>query len=125
MKNNIIIKEEPLRTLAKSYYWQALYHRVKDLSGSVCLFNNKIDFTNLQLRFLQHLEIISGLYMDLLSGEDLITEEVINDWIRAEAYLLYKKNKKDERKVDNIPNGVTPSDGRDKIVFLNRNKKDK
>ncbi len=120
MKNNL--PESPIRTLAKSYYWQSIFARSKEIPGSVRLFENKSDFTKLQLLFLQQLEIVSGLYQDLAMGEDLISEEVVNDELRSEAYLLYRKNKRDqERSNKNInnqtPPGVTTNPNKERIVL--------
>lgn len=117
-----IIKENPIRTLARSRYWQILYCRSKELSN-IHLFENHIDFTEIQILFLQYLEVIANLHIDLAVGEDLITEEVINDWIRAESYLLYKRKKREEeqlnRKQGNLDTGQNKQES-DRIVFLHR-----
>lgn len=124
--NNKLVPEDLLRTLAKSYYWQIIYNRAKEL-GHIKLFENESDFSYAQILFLQYLESISSLYIDLAMGENLITEEVINDWIRAESYLLYKRKKREEQQLKgtNHFNDQSSPPTTDKIVFLKRNKKRK
>lgn len=101
--NNLYI-EDPLRTLAKSYYWQAIYHRCKDLPGMIELFENKKDFTNIQLRLLQYLEQISGMYQELAMGEKLLCEQTINDELRANAYIIYRNKHREDKQVNNVNN---------------------
>jgi hypothetical protein len=82
-----------LKTLAKSTHAQILYHRAKDIN--IRLFNNDSDLSNVQIFYLYFLELYSMLYTDLQMQEEFISEDVINDELRCEAYLLYKKvNKK-------------------------------
>jgi hypothetical protein len=114
--NKII--EEPLRILARSYYWQSLYHRAKDLPNAVELFENKKDFSLIQLLFLQYLEQISGLYHDLAMGEKLLCEDSINDEIRANAYLFWKTKNRDKQ--ININNNQP---GKDRLISVPRKKR--
>ena len=81
-----------LRQLARSYKWQIIYSKCKELSG-LELFNNKSDLSAIQLAFLQWLEIYHSLEMDLAMKEKCISREVINDDYRTDAYLLHKSNK--------------------------------
>ena len=94
-----MIVENPLYKLARSSEWQILYGRAKELNG-IQLFYNKTDFSRIQITFLQLLEIFSSLYLDLAMNEELISEEVINDQIRRESYLLYKRKKREEQKTE-------------------------
>ena len=89
--------EKLLRKLAREYKYQTLYSRAKEL-GTVKLFKNNLDFTGLQSRFLDWLEIYNSLYTDLAMHEKNIDEDVINDDLRAEAYLLWKR---EQRKKEN------------------------
>jgi len=89
--------EDPLRTLAKSYYWQAVFNRAKSLPGCIEIFENKKEFSLIQLLFLQYLEQISNLYQELGMGEKLLCDESIEDEIRANAYILYKSKNKDKQ----------------------------
>lgn len=113
-------RETPLRTLARSYYWQAIYHRCKDLHGQVELFENKKDFSSIQLSFLMYVEQIVGLYYDMSMGEKLLCEEVISDELRANAYAVYKAKNRDKQIV-NVPNN--PSG--DRLMGIPRKKVEK
>ena len=86
-----------LRKLARSHQWQSLYVRCKDL-GTLKLFGNDYDLSEIQRHFLMWLEIYNSLYMDLHTEEDFISEKVIEDDIRCEAYLLYKSKKREIKK---------------------------
>lgn len=92
-QNDITIKEPPLRRLARSRRWQTLYTQAKEIGG-IRLFENTTNFTPIQVLFLELLQIYHVLYTDLALKEEFISEEVIKDWIRADAYLYYRKQKK-------------------------------
>jgi len=94
--------DEFLRKLAKNDYWSSLYSRAKDLK--LKLFNNETDFTVLQVRFLNWLEIYNHLYIELAMNEELLSKHVIEDDIRTDAYLLYKRKNKNDNNKRNIPN---------------------
>ena len=110
---NNVIEENLLRKLARTPRWQIVYNRGKEINLN--LFGNTSDFSQIQIMFLNYLEHISSLYLDLAMGEELLCEETINDWIRADAYLLYKRNKKSEEKL--VGAGKTKSSP-DSIVFV-------
>jgi hypothetical protein len=93
------------------------------------LFNNITNFSYLQLRFLQYLELYHSLYMDINSGEKLINYDRIKDDMLVDAYLVYKhKNKdrkdkkKNKRKKDFNTAGRTTND-LPQVVFRKRRKK--
>lgn len=111
---NKIIKEDSLRTLARSRYYQILYNRGKEI-GTIQLFDNVKDLSRIQIVFLQLLEMYSSLYTDLAMNEDLISEEVVKDWIRADSYLLYKRKEREKSKVDKKTN--TNTKVTDRILF--------
>ena len=101
-----------LQKLSRSNKWQILYNRAKEL-GTLRLFKNDIDLTKIQIWMLYFLEMYSSLYTDLAMNEDFISEEVIEDDLRCEAYLLYRKekNKKEnKRKIIGKDEKVTPHD---------------
>ena len=102
-----------IRKLARSNKWQILYNRAKELSN-LRLFKNSMDLTKIQIWVLYWSEAYNSLYTDLAMNEDFINEEVINDDLRCEAYLLYRKekSKKDKHKkyTDKEDKRVTPSD---------------
>lgn len=110
--------ENPLRNLARSYRWQSIYSRSKEIGG-INLFTNKSDFTNLQVNFLQLLEIYHNGYVDLAMSEDLMSEEVLEDWLRFDAYLFYKR---EERKREKLKSKRKPDNKKitDRIVFRSR-----
>lgn len=85
-----------LRKLARSRYWQAVYSQSKEL-GSMQLFTNNKDFTYLQVIFLSWISIYSTLYQDITNKEKYINEKIINNDIRCDAYLTYRKTKDDKK----------------------------
>jgi hypothetical protein len=113
-----IREENPLRRLARSQRWQTLYHRAKEI-GSIHLFHNQEDFSKLQVTFLSLLEEYASANFDLLIGEDLISEEVIKDWIRLQSYFLYKSKHRKKLKLDK---NVNKNQAIDRVVFRRRNK---
>lgn len=117
-----IIREEPLRMLARTHRHQIVYSRAKELNG-IRLFENDNDFSTIQIVFLQYLESISSLYIDLAVGENLLTEEVIEDWIRADSYLLYKRKKREEQKLNGTADSEIRNSTTEKIVFIPGKKK--
>ena len=101
-----------LKKLTRSSKWQVLYNRAKEL-GTLRLFKNDIDLTKVQIWMLYFLEMYNSLYMDLAMNEEYISEEVISDDLRCEAYLLYKKvkNKKgNKQKSMDKDEKITPHD---------------
>ena len=84
MKNNI------LRKLAKSSKYQLMYSSAKTLNH-IRLFRNEMDLTLIQLLFLHWLSVYNSLYTDLAMNKTYISEDVINDEIRTDAYLLYRE----------------------------------
>jgi len=85
--------ELAIRNLAKSAYWQNLYMASKD-TGSIHLFNNVNNFSGAQNLFLYWLRVYAMLYDDLSSKEcKFLTQNVIDDVIRCDAYLYYKRKK--------------------------------
>lgn len=112
-------RETALRKLARGYKWQLLYSRAKELSN-IRLFKNEDNFTKLQLHFLNLLENISSLYMDLAMKEPYIDESVIIDEIRSEAYLFYKNKQRDNKKHEPIRESDSITDI-PSISFTSRN----
>jgi Iap family predicted aminopeptidase len=110
-------KNNPLRTLARSSYWQTLYHQAKEIN--IDLFNNSKDLSQLQIYFLQWLSLYSRLNEDMCCEEEFLTEEIINDDIYCNAYLYYKRHnknntttKREEKNTSGIP----------KISFTKKNR---
>lgn len=99
-----------LRSLAKSVKYQNLYTRAKELNN-IRLFENDTDFSYIQDMFIYYIEVYNSLYTDLYSKEPNISQEVIDDWIRTEAYLFWKKHSKPNKE------GKTTIPGPDSVVF--------
>ena len=87
--------EKEIRHLAKSNYWQNLYDASKNCSN-ISLFENNTNFSGLQVRMIYWLSVYSMLYEELQKHEDkLLTENVIKDEMRVDAYLIYRNKKHD------------------------------
>lgn len=85
--------DSKLRGLAQSTYWQNIFSASKDANG-IHLFDNVTNFSGLQARFLYWLTIYAGLYKQLDTFEsNYLTEDVLKDEDRTDAYLLYTKKK--------------------------------
>ena len=88
--------EKELRKLARSDYWQALYNANKTSSG-LQFFKNNSEFSSPQIHLLQWLNIYNMLYTELSQKESIyLTEKVIKDDERCNAYLYYRRQKIDQ-----------------------------
>lgn len=99
-----------IKKLAKSNKYQILYSRLKEI-GSLKLFKNDYDLSKVQDWFLYFLEMYHILYTDLQSNKDYISQAVIDDDMRTEAYLLLRrtentKNKPKRNKEIDVSNPV-------------------
>lgn len=112
--------EDILRKIAKSHKYQLLYSRAKDI-GNIRLFRNVFDFSMVQMKFLQWLQIYESLYSDLYMKEEHISIDVIDDDIRVDAYLLWKSKKKD-KKEDKPKNkrGIDTTGNIPSVIFKRR-----
>jgi hypothetical protein len=88
-----------VRALARSHKWQVVYSRSKEMA-KVNLFNNDIEFTPIQVAFLQWLEIYHGLELDLAMKEEHLSREVIENDIRCDAYLVIRNDKRNKKEKD-------------------------
>ena len=113
------MEENILRKLARSREWQVIYARSKEISG-IKLFKNETDFTEVQLNFLHWLEFYNRLYTDLALDEKNISEWVIDDEIRADAYVYWKDKQKSEKKEEPF---TRHTKSKEKIVFTNPKKR--
>lgn len=91
--------EKYLRKLATSNYWQILYRNAKDLH--IPLFDNKKELSGIQLTFLYWLNLYSQLY-ELMGTEEYLTQKVIENPLRTDAYLLLKKKERQQRLKEEI-----------------------
>lgn len=117
------MNHEALRNIAKSGKWQNLFARAKDL-GNLQLFCNNMDFTKAQVWLFYYLEVYQSLYSDLNSGEDFINDEVINDSLRVDAYILYRneKRKKEFKSHNKDDNKIKSTGGLPSVKFVSRKK---
>ncbi len=107
------MKVNVLRKIARKPESQLIYNTAKEL-GHIRLFRNDIDFTVVQVLFLHWLGIYSSLYTDLAINKPHISEDVITDDIRTEAYLVWrheedKKESKKDTKTPQVNNTGIPS----------------
>jgi len=109
-----------LQNLAKSNNAQIIYHRAKDL-GTLRLFNNDSDLSQIQIMYLYYLELYSMLYMDLQMQEEYISEDIINDDLRCEAYLLYRRINKNKKQKSNTKSMIDNA-GTDSLIFKRKSK---
>ncbi len=85
---NKLIKK--VRKLARSFYWQNLYIASQECNG-IKLFENESNFSGLQLMFLYWLRTYKSLYEGLaLEESPYLTENVIEDDLRCDAYLMFR-----------------------------------
>lgn len=84
-----------MRKMAKMSHWQNLYSASKDCYG-VQMFKNVANFSDIQLRFIYWLSIYNMLYEELMKHEDdYLTNDVIVNDVRCDAYLVYRNKKHD------------------------------
>jgi len=105
-----------LKKIAKSDYWQVIYNRAKEI-GTLKLFNNDSDLSGIQVFFLYLLQMYNILYQDLAENRDYISEEVIEDDIRTEAYLLLRKELRDKKRKKNHKREVDTSGENHSVIF--------
>jgi len=109
-----------LRKLARSSKYQMIFTGMKELNG-IKMFRNEIDFTGIQLLFLRWASVYHSLYTDLAMEKSYISEAVIQDDIRTEAYLLYRREHKDDRQTPK-PSSGSQVTGLPKVIFTKRPK---
>ena len=87
--------ETIVRNLARSSYWQHMY--LASQENGIKLFHNDTDLSGVQTLFLYWLGIYSMLYTDLANKEQFLTENVIKDSVRTDAYLVYKRKNQEKQ----------------------------
>jgi hypothetical protein len=68
-------RQDPLRKLARSPYYQILYARARELA-CVHLFENTTDFSRIQHEFLYWIALYNRLYQDLAMDGRYLTEDI-------------------------------------------------
>ena len=114
------MKNNPLRELARSFEWQCLYTNVKN-NINIKLFLNKEDLSRIQILFLEYLEFYYNLYIDLYTEEALISQEVIDNDLWADSYILWKRKNRDKLN-NNKENRDKNFTGIPKITFTKKKK---
>lgn len=127
--------EDIIKKLAKDDYWQSIYVNLKNPFE---LFENKGDFTNLQLMFIAFLSFYNTIHTDVIMGD--VPKLVWEKSIYQDAYMKYRSKKmyKDKesndysnssrQRLDNRQNNFSKNKKdekityRDKVIF-NRKKK--
>jgi hypothetical protein len=113
-----------IRKLARSIKYQNLYTNSSDLGFK--MFKNNGNLTDIQNAFLYWCSVYNSLYEDLAMQEDYINKDIIESDIRTDAYLLYrkkkreqdaKKNKKEYDSVKNDKEEKIPHPDLEKVVF--------
>lgn len=109
--------ETIIRKLARSHDCQFLYVRAKELKLKI--FNNDSNLTKAQLIFLQWLHIYSSLYECIMRKEKYINEEVIEDDLRCDSYLLWRRKNKDkkDKPIQTKKNGIDMTGGIPTVIF--------
>ena len=109
-----------LRKLARQDKHQLIFNSAKELAH-IRLFRNDIDFTAIQILFLNWLNVYSSLYTDMALNKKHISEEVIADDIRTEAYLVWRKEEdKKENTGDTHTPGENNTSGLPTVVFTKK-----
>jgi len=87
--------DEEIRKLARSNYWQSMYAISKN--RNIQMFSNVHDLSGPQITMMQWLQIYDVLYLELAQKETvLLTQNVINDNDRCNAYLHIRRMKQEE-----------------------------
>jgi hypothetical protein len=100
--------EKTIRILARSSYWQNIYKSAKEVPN-FSFFENKENLSAIQSSFLFWLRLYASLYEDYFNEESpILTEEVINNDYRCDAYIYYRnklyKQKIQKNKVESESN---------------------
>ena len=95
-----------IRKLAKNDYYQTLFSLGKEWHN-INLFENKSDFTEIQLLFLRYLNFYSQLYLDIALND--VRDVVLENMIYEDSYMFYKTKKtKQEQSHESPTNKVQP-----------------
>jgi hypothetical protein len=93
----MLYNNNPLRTLARSIEWQIRYRNAKEIP-SFKLIRDEEDLSIIQINFLQWLSTYNYLREQMLNGDYLLSEEILADDMRVDAYLRYKEIHKNDDK---------------------------
>jgi len=96
-------RRDPIRKLARSFHYQHLYARARELHG-IQIFENVSDLSKIQIEFLYWLALYNRLYQDLLMKEPFLTEETINNDFLCDCYLIWEDKVKRKKELERIKN---------------------
>ena len=81
-----------MRELAKSNKYQTIYSNEKPLG--LRLFRNDVDYSDLQLTFLNYLAFYNSVFTDIAMGD--VNKKVLDNLIYEDAYSVYRNSKRTE-----------------------------
>lgn len=87
-----------VRKLAKTVSAQNMFHAAKEMNG-IKIFRNEIELSKIQQIYLSYLFMYSSIGQDIQLEK--ISEHVTDDEIYEDAYMKWKKERKDVTKKDN------------------------
>jgi hypothetical protein len=87
-----------VRELAKSNKYQTIYSNEKPVG--LRLFKNDIDYSELQITFLNYLAFYYSIAMDVAMGD--VDKRVHDNFIYEDAYTVYRSSKRKDDMKDNI-----------------------
>lgn len=94
-----------IRELAKSWKYQTIYN---SMNKNFSFLLNKVEYNQYQIYFLYWSSIYSSLYEDLATNEKFLNEKILEDTIRTDAYLYYKRWKReDENRTNNFKETIS------------------
>lgn len=105
--------DKVIREIAKTSKYQTLYTHIKE--GGFPLFKNNSDYTENQILFLNYLNFYYNLYTDI--ALDYVIEKVLDDTIYEDAYMIYKRKKKNNF-YDNNTNKKAEADNPDSFTWV-------
>jgi hypothetical protein len=105
-----------IRKLARSNYWQEVYHASKTCSG-IRLFENQDNISGLQFLMLYWLRVYDMLYKELAEKEwSNLDEKVIEtDW-RCDCFL-YWRSKEIEKKIKQYKNDQKKAESKKMKIY--------
>lgn len=92
------MSEKIIRKLAKSNKYQTIYMLAKE--GSVPLFTNIGNYTNIQIALLNYLSFYNSIYTDI--AMNYVIEEVLDNEEYEDAYMYYRNKEKMGKLVESI-----------------------
>jgi len=101
------MKNNTLRTLARTNEMQTLYARAKDMG--LRFFNNDGDHSRVQVIFLSYLELYFSLYKEIASSAECISLNTLKDDMDVDAYLVWRRYTQNKKEKSGSPNKKSKS----------------